>query len=61
MAGPFQWPKTASPPNAVRDTFLGEDMTTMKTATQYTYKLMKSPVGTLRLVGSDKGLAGVWF
>ena len=33
----------------------------MKTATRYTYKLMKSPVGTLRLVGSDNGLAGVWF
>jgi methylated-DNA-[protein]-cysteine S-methyltransferase len=45
----------------VRVTFLGEDMTAMKEATQYTYKLMKSPVGTLRLVGSDKGLAGVWF
>jgi methylated-DNA-[protein]-cysteine S-methyltransferase len=36
-------------------------MTTMKTAGHYTYKLMKSPVGTLRLVASDKGLAGVWF
>jgi methylated-DNA-[protein]-cysteine S-methyltransferase len=36
-------------------------MTTMTTATQYAYKLMKSPVGTLRLVASDKGLAGVWF
>jgi methylated-DNA-[protein]-cysteine S-methyltransferase len=33
----------------------------MTTAVQYTYKLMKSPVGTLRLVASDKGLAGVWF
>ena len=34
---------------------------TMTTAVHYTYKLMTSPVGTLRLVASDKGLAGVWF
>ena len=45
---------------ARRDTVRIEDMT-MTTATRYTYKLMKSPVGTLRLVASDKGLAGVWF
>ena len=33
----------------------------MTTTSQYVFKLMKSPVGTLRLVASDKGLAGVWF
>jgi methylated-DNA-[protein]-cysteine S-methyltransferase len=33
----------------------------MKTVTQYSYTLMASPVGTLRLVGSYRGLAGVWF
>ena len=27
----------------------------------YAYKLIDSPVGRLRLVASDKGLAGVWF
>lgn len=33
----------------------------MTTTTQYAFKLIASPVGTLRLVASDKGLAGVWF
>jgi methylated-DNA-[protein]-cysteine S-methyltransferase len=33
----------------------------MTTTTQYVFKLIPSPVGTLRLVASDKGLAGVWF
>jgi len=33
----------------------------MTTTTQYVYKTMSSPVGTLRLIASDKGLAGVWF
>lgn len=33
----------------------------MTTTTQYTYTVMKSPVGALRLVASEKGLAGVWF
>ena len=45
--------ENGEPDDGARDTFLGEDMTTMKTATQYTYKLMKSPVGTLRLVEPD--------
>ncbi len=46
----------------IGDTFQVEDLTTMtKTTTQYTYKLMDSPVGPLRLLASDKGLAGVWF
>jgi methylated-DNA-[protein]-cysteine S-methyltransferase len=31
------------------------------TATRYTYKLIDSPVGPLRLLASDNGLAGVWF
>jgi outer membrane receptor protein involved in Fe transport len=34
---------------------------TMTTTSTYVFKLMNSPVGTLRLVASDKGLAGVWF
>jgi methylated-DNA-[protein]-cysteine S-methyltransferase len=34
---------------------------TMTTTTRYTYTLMNSPVGPLRLVASDNGLAGVWF
>ena len=34
---------------------------TMATTTEHVYTLMDSPVGTLRLVASDKGLAGVWF
>jgi methylated-DNA-[protein]-cysteine S-methyltransferase len=42
------------------DTFQVEDITTM-TTTAYAYTLMNSPVGTLRLIASDKGLAGVWF
>ena len=33
----------------------------MTTTSNYVFKLMNSPVGTLRLVASDKGLAGVWF
>ena len=33
----------------------------MKTTAQYVYKTMKSPVGTLKLIASDQGLAGVWF
>ena len=33
----------------------------MTTTANYVFKLMNSPVGTLRLVASDKGLAGVWF
>ena len=33
----------------------------MTTTSDYVFKLMNSPVGTLRLVASDKGLAGVWF
>ena len=33
----------------------------MTTTTQYAFKLIPSPVGTLRLVASDKGLAGIWF
>ena len=33
----------------------------MKNTTQYVYKTMSSPVGTLTLIASDKGLAGVWF
>lgn len=33
----------------------------MTTTTQYVYKTMRSPVGTLTLIASDKGLAGVWF
>ena len=45
----------------IGDTFQVEDLTTMTTTTQYTYKLMDSPVGPLRLLASDKGLAGVWF
>src|SRR5262245_4500587 len=44
-----------------RDTLQGEDITTMTTTTQYVYKTMRSPVGTLTLIASDKGLAGVWF
>jgi methylated-DNA-[protein]-cysteine S-methyltransferase len=46
---------------AVRDTFQVEDIIIMTTTTQYAYTLMDSPVGTLRLIASDKGLAGVWF
>jgi methylated-DNA-[protein]-cysteine S-methyltransferase len=34
---------------------------TMTTTSNYVFKWMNSPVGTLRLVASDKGLAGVWF
>ena len=45
----------------IGDTFQVEDMTTMTTTTRYTYKLIDSPVGPLRLLASDKGLAGVWF
>ena len=33
----------------------------MTTTSNYVFTLMNSPVGTLRLVASDKGLAGVWF
>ena len=33
----------------------------MTTTTPYAFTLIPSPVGTLRLVASDKGLAGVWF
>ena len=33
----------------------------MTTTSKYVFKLMNSPVGTLRLVASDKGLAGLWF
>jgi methylated-DNA-[protein]-cysteine S-methyltransferase len=33
----------------------------MTTTSNFVFKLMNSPVGTLRLVASDKGLAGVWF
>lgn len=33
----------------------------MTTTSNYVFKWMNSPVGTLRLVASDKGLAGVWF
>ena len=33
----------------------------MTTATDYVYTVIDSPVGRLRLVASDKGLAGVWF
>ena len=33
----------------------------MTTATRYSYMLMESPVGPLRLLATDKGLAGVWF
>ena len=33
----------------------------MTTTTHYAFKLIPSPVGTLRLVASDNGLAGVWF
>ena len=48
--------------STIDDTFQVEDLTTMtKTTTRYTYKLMDSPVGPLRLLASDKGLAGVWF
>jgi methylated-DNA-[protein]-cysteine S-methyltransferase len=46
---------------AARDTFQGEDTRNMTTTTQYAYKQIQSPVGGLRLVASDKGLAGVWF
>jgi len=44
-----------------RDNFPIEDITIMTTTTRYTYRLMNTPVGTLRLIASDKGLAGVWF
>jgi methylated-DNA-[protein]-cysteine S-methyltransferase len=44
-----------------RDTLQGKDTTNMTTTTQYAYKQIQSPVGALRLVASDKGLAGVWF
>ena len=33
----------------------------MTMTTDYVYKVIDSPVGRLRLVASDKGLAGVWF
>lgn len=33
----------------------------MSTTSKYVFKLMNSPVGTLRLVASVNGLAGVWF
>ena len=46
----------------IGDTFQVEDMTTMtRTTTRYTYKLMDSAVGRLRLVPSDLGVGGVWF
>ena len=46
----------------IGDTFEVEDMTTMtRTTPHYAYKLMDSPVGPLRLLASDQGLAGVWF
>jgi len=34
---------------------------TMTTTSDYVYKTIDSPVGRLRLVASDKGLAGVWW
>jgi methylated-DNA-[protein]-cysteine S-methyltransferase len=46
---------------AGRDTLQGEDTRNMTTTTQYAYKQIQSPVGALRLVASDKGLAGLWF
>jgi len=33
----------------------------MTTTSDYVYKTIDSPVGRLRLVASDKGLAGVWW
>lgn len=33
----------------------------MTTTSEYVFKTIESPVGTLRLVASDKGLAGVWW
>ena len=33
----------------------------MTTTSGHVFKLMDSPVGPLRLLATDKGLAGVWF
>jgi methylated-DNA-[protein]-cysteine S-methyltransferase len=55
----FLWrcPKTASA--APKVAHVKEMKTTRKKQTTYSYKTMKSPVGRLKLVASDRGLAAI--